>query len=126
MALRTAARAARSSLWTIRTTQWCGQHSAVWRPGRAAGRHLATSQRREPPTPPPPELCCMSGCRNCVWTQYMDELEEYGKLELAEKTKPKVPNQAAAQVDTGIDEFLKLEMRLRSKKNAENTSDALP
>lgn len=29
------------------------------------------------PQPPGPEDCCMSGCVNCVYVQYMDELEEY-------------------------------------------------
>ncbi|KIN02140.1 hypothetical protein OIDMADRAFT_121991 [Oidiodendron maius Zn] len=30
-----------------------------------------------PPRPEEPDNCCMSGCVNCVWDQYRDEMEEY-------------------------------------------------
>ncbi|KAK4553602.1 hypothetical protein LTR86_009398 [Recurvomyces mirabilis] len=30
-----------------------------------------------PPRPEEPENCCMSGCVNCVWDQYRDEMEEW-------------------------------------------------
>ena len=36
-----------------------------------------------PPRPEEPENCCMSGCVNCVWDQYRDEMEEWAlKLSL--------------------------------------------
>lgn len=30
-----------------------------------------------PPRPLEPDNCCMSGCVNCVWDQYRDEIEEW-------------------------------------------------
>ncbi|KAF2396222.1 hypothetical protein EJ06DRAFT_462349, partial [Trichodelitschia bisporula] len=30
-----------------------------------------------PPRPTEPDNCCMSGCVNCVWDQYRDEVEEW-------------------------------------------------
>ncbi|KAI2621380.1 oxidoreductase-like protein [Xylaria nigripes] len=32
---------------------------------------------RVPPRPEEPDNCCMSGCVNCVWDRYRDEMEEW-------------------------------------------------
>lgn len=33
-----------------------------------------------PPRPEEPDNCCMSGCVNCVWDRYRDEMEEWVAL----------------------------------------------
>jgi hypothetical protein len=32
-----------------------------------------------PPRPEEPDNCCMSGCVNCVWEMYRDEMEEWAE-----------------------------------------------
>ena len=32
-----------------------------------------------PPKPSEPDNCCMSGCANCVWDMYRDEMEEWAE-----------------------------------------------
>lgn len=32
---------------------------------------------RVPPKPEEPDNCCMSGCVNCVWDRYRDEMEDW-------------------------------------------------
>ncbi|KAK5107410.1 hypothetical protein LTR62_001314 [Meristemomyces frigidus] len=51
---------------------------------RAAERKMEAEANSEviagivvPPRPEEPENCCMSGCVNCVWDQYRDEMEEW-------------------------------------------------
>lgn len=39
-----------------------------------------------PPKPEEPDDCCMSGCVNCVWDRYQDEMEDYlGAKRLADQ-----------------------------------------
>lgn len=40
-----------------------------------------------PPRPEEPENCCMSGCVNCVWDQYRDEMEEWALKSAEARTK---------------------------------------
>ncbi|KAK7514646.1 oxidoreductase-like protein [Phyllosticta citriasiana] len=42
---------------------------------KAAAREVAGVEI--PPRPQEPDNCCMSGCVNCVWDVYRDELEEW-------------------------------------------------
>ncbi|KAL2759975.1 hypothetical protein ACRALDRAFT_2024064 [Sodiomyces alcalophilus JCM 7366] len=58
--------------------------SALAGPQSRANR-LAEARKRStliagvwvPPRPEEPDNCCMSGCVNCVWDQYRDEMEEW-------------------------------------------------
>ena len=62
----------------------------------------------ELPSPPPLEACCMSGCQNCVWLQYADELLKYFKDggKKAEEALESVP-------DENLKMFLKMELQMR-------------
>lgn len=40
-----------------------------------------------PPRPIEPDNCCMSGCVNCVWDRYRDEIEEWAAKSAEARTK---------------------------------------
>ena len=64
------------------------------------------------PEPPPEGLCCGSGCANCVWFVYAEELmthyQDGGTA--AMKSLDRVP-------DPNIREFLKMELKMRLPKH---------
>jgi hypothetical protein len=96
-----------------------------------------------PPKPEEPENCCMSGCVNCVWDRYRDELEEWA--EMSGKARAKLNEQRAggcmgddgggsevlwdplgaggsdlfADIPVGIREFMKVEKKLKERKRRE-------
>ncbi|KAK0388093.1 hypothetical protein NLU13_4337 [Sarocladium strictum] len=104
-----------------------------------------------PPKPEEPDNCCMSGCVNCVWDLFREEMEEY----TAKNKEAQARLQAAQSVDSdgggsqeglgvnvgdtkiakdlwdedvfknvpvGIREFMKQEKRLKEQHEREGTS----
>lgn len=53
-----------------------------------------------PPKPEEPDNCCMSGCVNCVWDQFRDELEEWA--EQTTKARLKLQEQREKGSATGM------------------------
>ncbi|TQV97877.1 Oxidoreductase-like protein [Cordyceps javanica] len=68
------------------------------RADRAAGRQARSTTVagvRVPPRPEEPDNCCMSGCVNCVWELYREEMEEW-TLQSNEAKKRLAESAAAA------------------------------
>ena len=64
---------------------------------------------KKPPLPPPPplELCCMSGCQNCVMIQHAEELMKmYDDDTAARAVLEDIP-------DENLKAFLKIELNLK-------------
>ncbi|KAK6614083.1 UPF0651 protein, mitochondrial [Botrytis cinerea] len=52
-----------------------------------------------PPRPEEPDNCCMSGCVNCVWDRYRDEIEEWAA---AKKDADRALKKERRKESTGI------------------------
>ena len=53
-----------------------------------------------PPRPDEPDNCCMSGCVNCVWDRYGDEMEEWA--EQSAKARTRIQEQRMKGQATGM------------------------
>ncbi|KAK2599502.1 hypothetical protein N8I77_011253 [Diaporthe amygdali] len=56
-----------------------------------------------PPKPEEPDNCCMSGCVNCVWDRYRDEMEDWALADAEAKTKLAAEKAAEAEANAGVD-----------------------
>lgn len=51
-----------------------------------------------PPKPDEPDNCCMSGCVNCVWELYREEMEEYTAANKLAQEKLATPKNLAGEI----------------------------
>jgi hypothetical protein len=64
--------------------------------------------------PDPPINCCMSGCQNCVWIQYVDDLlRYYGRLD--KENLKKTLSEIEKMEDENLKNFLLMEIKFRLK-----------
>ena len=66
------------------------------------------------PLPPPPTTCCMSGCQNCVWIKYAQEI-----LTIYKDTD-RVSKQVLDSItDPSLRAFLQIELKLKLKNDSD-------
>lgn len=98
-----------------------------------------------PPRPQEPDNCCMSGCVNCVWDIYREDLEEWAdrsrqarKREMAASASKDIEDDEGGGetlldsdcndglfegMSVGIREFMRTEKRLKKKHLEDEASD---
>ena len=74
------------------------------------------TEAKKPPPLSPPVGCCGSGCQNCVWLQYADDLlKYYGNGVSKEKLDKVLMDEIDKLEDQNSKAFLIFELRLKLK-----------
>lgn len=68
----------RHSLWWFNVKRCLCSNSSTT---SSDGEETSKRDLKEPPTLPSPDLCCKTGCSNCIFIQYTDELMDYCRSE---------------------------------------------
>lgn len=77
---------------------------------RTACLRRACSIRLPPELPEEPTTCCMSGCANCVWIEYAEQV----KRVLADSDSKRVTQMVLDKIqDSNMKAFLSMELKLR-------------
>lgn len=87
----------------------------------AASREVAGV--KVPPKPEEPDNCCMSGCVNCVWDLYREDLEEWSAKSAAAREQLQAQGSSGSATDTGSQESKTPSKPRASSKNDGGESD---
>ena len=75
--------------------------------------------RTSPPADFPPDApttCCMSGCANCVWLDYAEEVSKYYELKGSNMSKEEIIKDIERQLsDPMLKAFILLELKMKLK-----------
>lgn len=131
-------------------TRLAGPDDAAARMANKESKSTYIAGVRVPPQPQEPDNCCMSGCVNCVWELYREDMEEWKALKAEAEARLSASNKDTEakkwtppsgvavgdakiakdlwdddvfqNVPVGIREFMKQEKRLKERHEREGTS----
>ena len=67
---------------------------------------------RSAPPPEAPGTCCMSGCANCVWLDYAEEVTKYYEMKGGDLPKEEIIKEIESQMsDPMVKAFVLLEIK---------------